>query len=425
MSINFTSVTVTNGSANVTINTSIDLTAIQYGWELQVIGAPLMLSIASGGQNEITLQQPYTATGTLTNVAAKIIETKAALAAALDNVTLFGNQMIATKNTNQDIIDALGSAANADVTISNKDTTAGRLTKVGYAGIGGTAAGFSDWNAIPQYFNGMIGLPQNAANKPAELAIGFYHVVKFGDGNESFIAKKVNSSEVYILSRSNSGTDWIFHGLLFHSGNSVNPLDYGLGVSGTGINVTDIDNISLANGLYRISAGTLGVKPSGVVTNSTLLVQRISSTLITQTLIAVDQGIDFRKFGRTYNSGWSEWVEIYHSGNTNFHIFGGNGAGDRFASGTAVDATTVFFELHLSSLTPATGFNVQGTFRIVAHNGTSTLVSGLTSADFSSSNSRPSSRLITILVTVPSGLTSKDPVYLETESSDARIRVDF
>ena len=115
-------------------------------------------------------------------------------------------------------IPTYGTAATANVTTSPVDTTADRLLKVGDFGIGGGAPSYSDWDAIPQYVNGMIAVASGATNRPTGLNDAFYHVVKFGDGNESFLIKSVNSGNIYIASRFNSGITWNVHGLIFQSG---------------------------------------------------------------------------------------------------------------------------------------------------------------------------------------------------------------
>ena len=75
MSIPLTSVTLTNGSATVTVNSpSINLATVQDGWMIQIEGSSLLLEIASGGSNQLTLASTYSGT-TLTARAAVVIET--------------------------------------------------------------------------------------------------------------------------------------------------------------------------------------------------------------------------------------------------------------------------------------------------------------------------------------------------------------
>lgn len=125
-------------------------------------------------------------------------------------------------------------------------------------------------------------------------------------------------------------------------------------------------------------------------------------------------------------NGWTPWMILQHSGNANFTVFGGNGADDRVAKATGRGSTTAFLELHLNSPTPPTGVIVTGTFRLVDSVGTTTLVNGLGQSSFSLSNAKPSSKLFTVLLSFASASVSKDlPMYLETDSTDAKIEVTF
>jgi hypothetical protein len=203
-------------------------------------------------------------------------------------------------------IPTYGTAATRDVTTSSTDTTAGRLMKVNDFGIGATSVGFTDWNAIPQQFNGLLSVSASAANRPAGLTSGFYHVVKFGDANESFIAKKVNSLEVFVLSRTAGGTTFIFHGLLFHSGNTnlnVFSANGSNDVLAVGFAVTT----SIARFYLPIDLLT---SPSSITTVSTFSVIRnvndsIASGLSTITL----GGISSNKLAVVFISGLSNLIE--------------------------------------------------------------------------------------------------------------------
>ena len=140
-------------------------------------------------------------------------------------------------------------------------------------------------------------------------------------------------------------------------------------------------------------------------------------------------GDGMRAYFRGINevSGYlGKWFEFYHSGNANFNEFGGNGADDRIAFGVSRNTVTAFIHLHINSKSAATGFSATGTFKLVDSTGLTTIATGLTNSDFSLSNVRPSNRLLSLLVTFPAASVVKDtPVYLETESSDAKIEVTF
>jgi len=91
------------------------------------------------------------------------------------------------------------------------------------------------------------------------------------------------------------------------SGNSVNPLDYGIGGVG-GEAVLDANN-NIENGLFKVTSSSTNVPLAGT---ATLLVNR-SSNVITQTW---DSGA-FRYFRRSTNTGdtWDSWRLNFDSGN--------------------------------------------------------------------------------------------------------------
>lgn len=379
MSINFTSVTVTNGSANVVINTSIDLTAIQYGWELQVVGAPLMLSIASGGQNVITLQQPYTATGTLTNVAAKIIETKAALSEALDNLTLFGNQMVNTKNTNQAIVDQLGTAANLDVTTSA--TASAGVLKVGDFSLGSVASSVLypksdiDDHTVPVgSYQATSGSPTTGTRPTGASDFGYIEVVRYdiNDIKQTYTNRSDGLSWSRVI---NNGAieDW---SEIFTSGNSVNPLDYGLG----GIAPTITDANSPIIGSFQSSGATnntnavaanfpdLGVVgTTSVWWNVCTYAGNVSRTTQEATeVFGLTSSNTARKFIRNkHDSVWDVWVEIFTSGNTNFNVFTVNASDSLKLVGIARTSTVVEFGLEYVGATYPASFTSSGGFNII------------------------------------------------------------
>jgi hypothetical protein len=438
MSINFTSVTVTNGSDQVAINTSIDLTAIQYGWELQVVGAPLMLSIASGGQNVITLQEPYTATGTLTNVAAKIIETKAALSAALDNVTLFGNEMINTKNTNQAIIDALGTAANADVTSSITGGVAGQVTTVGYGGLGSVSfmdlrlTNIDNIHKTGFYggYGGNNGQASTGDNPFPDSGGGFalavhkginnvgnqYVVQEAADFSGSLVTKKIRSRNTGVWSA------WV---TLFHTGNLVNPLDFGIGVSAT---VPAIGNFNIADfgGLFRTVGAEVGSPQLSSI--ATVLNMKNSATQVSQLYLRGDSiSGDVHMHARGGNvdtETFTPWATFFHTLNTNFEVFGGEGGGTRpIAQAVALSPTTAVAYLHTVSFALPTGITLSAGSTFSLRRPDNTLLrTGLTNLTIDSFSG---GRIVKVFIGGASGLTKDEPLDLLKGASNDQIKVNF
>jgi hypothetical protein len=116
----------------------------------------------------------------------------------------------------------------------------------------------------------------------------------------------------------------------------------------------------------------------------------------------------------------------FHEGNTNFNVFGNTGSNDRIARGICCNSYSAFIELPLNSLLVPNSINISGTFKLVDESGTTVLIDNLVAGAFGFSNARPSNKLLTILLSLSSSiLTAKDPVYLQTSSSDAKITVGF
>lgn len=109
----------------------------------------------------------------------------------------------------------------------------------------------------------------------------------------------------------------------------------------------------------------------------------------------------------------------FHTGNTNFNVFGGIAAGDRVATGFAVSATVAIFFLDISSVTSATGITAFGTFDAL-NAGLSTIASSVTLALSSSSNNKK-----VVLVATVSGRTIGEPLILITGTASSRIQVNF
>ena len=285
MSISLTSVTLPNNSNVVTINSpSIDLTDANIaGMELYFTSPPLLLRIASGGNNQITLSSTYTGTA-LTAVAARVIETKAPLTAAVDNVNLLGQQMIATKEANQAIIDSLGTAANKDVTTSTTDTTANRLLKTGDFGIGGRAG---------------------------PLATGFNLDTLYAGGNYAGYGGG--------------------HALATGGTNPFPTLNgaFTLYCTGSGASTTDQYLTQVA---FRSNANTLEMKFRSKENNAL---------------------------------GWSTWKDLYHSGNTNFNVFGVQAGRVLNSTGVGLSSTSVDFDLPVQGLTNPTSITTSGGFNII------------------------------------------------------------
>lgn len=338
------------------------------------------------------------------------------------NVTSINGDIISVM-TPAGIANLLGTAATKNVGESSGD-----LMEVGAFGIGSENGigmlGKTSANDINK--TGFYYYNNSTLDTPVNNSYGTLLHQKLGANAATQLAITTQGSRVFSRYKANNSWDvWVE---VYHSGNSVNPLDYGIGGYKAWPNGVNLDDLTgTGTGIYRqyITTGgaSLPSRYQGVSNlNFTILLMKEAEGRVVQTLYDAKSSSIFH---RIFTTAWTPWVEVYHSGNTNFNEFGGNGVDDRIAKGICRGATTAFIELPLNSLTPATGFSAQGTFRLVNYAGTTTLVSGISSSDFSLTNTKPSNKLFTLLVTVSGGLTGAETVFLETETASAKITVNF
>ncbi len=204
---------------------------------------------------------------------------------------------------------------------------------------------------------------------------------------------------------------------LYHSGNSVNPLDYGLGTSDTP-NVTDWNTV-LKTGFYKSTVGGGQVNsPDDSQAGWYGTVTLLNSDNVHQ-MLCLPSGTNNRVYVRTMQSGtWSSWEELYHSGNTNFNEFGGNSANDIIAVGEAVTSTVARFYFPLQSKNPVNSFTLIDTVNILK--GSATIATGLTEGSITLSGLTSSK--IAVLDITTSGLTVGDLLNLRTNTASASIQ---
>lgn len=333
-----TTASVSNGSTIVQILSGDDIGIVQEKGGLIFEGeSPVQIKRGysdGSGNNFIELQSawPYNDKSSQPLVAfptdASFAEATAELRRVIDTLSVASTTEAQAGNDDEKIMTPLktkqaisaqtGTAATSDVTTSNTDATAGRLLKVGDFGIGDNPASFSDWNDIPDKFGGFITLQNNAANKPEGFnENGYLHIIAWGESNDSYIAKVVNNHRIYFLSKV-SGTDWIYHGELYHSANSVNPLDYGIG------SVTTTNATSLSDPDYIKTGGTIISAALNNITDRPPQDDSLSSRYIVTFEGDTSNGVQTavnRTTGTTYKrpfnpSGAQGWQEVFDSSNS-------------------------------------------------------------------------------------------------------------
>jgi hypothetical protein len=210
--------------------------------------------------------------------------------------------------------------------------------------------------------------------------------------------------------------DWVEY---YHSGNSVNPLDYGLGASVT--REAKDWNSALKAGFWRSTSGGGQVNsPDDSQAGWYGFVAGLNDNNIHQQ-VTLPSSSNSRTYMRTMQSGiWSPWVELYHSGNTNFNEFGG-GSGDVVAMGAWSSTNVIRLILPLVGTSPPSSITVTGTFTIKADN--TVVATGVTGGELELKGY--SSNKVGVIEYTSTGLTPNSYAELVTESSTSKITVNF
>lgn len=220
---------------------------------------------------------------------------------------------------------------------------------------------------------------------------------------------------------------------IFHDGNSVNPLDYGLGIyrtaDGTPSDLKKVSAEALAGGLYTGYEGlnanaTLGDNPfpdtgsaygllniSGVDPDPTKYMLQLAGQYSGNRL----------RWRSASVSGFSTWREIYHSGNTNFNEVLGGGTTGLVLWGQAYSSTEIRFYIPIYYNKPAMGITVSGTFSLSYYQNPTS--SGLDGGDITFLSS--SKNLAVVRITGLSNLNLSREYSLFAEQASANIKVNF
>jgi len=246
-----------------------------------------------------------------------------------------------------------------------------------------------------------------------------------------------NGSTRYFRRSTNNGVGWGAWRVNFDAGNSVNPLDYGVGQfrgdSPNNILGGNIDEIS-GGGLFigrdaLNGSASLGDNPFTATGGafSLLNISGVNNTLpqfTTQLATRMqNSGGDVEVKVRTAGAvDFTDWVDLIHTGNTNLSEFGGV-SGSIVATGVARDTTTIYFNLPINSWTQPASITVANTFQIREKRGNTQLAAGLAGTEITLF--RHNKKNATLLVTVGSVLTAGDTYHLMCNAASSLITVNF
>lgn len=141
---------------------------------------------------------------------------------------------------------------------------------------------------------------------------------------------------------------------------------YGVGLTGNGavFPAGSLDNLTVPSGRYRLTntAPEFGTRPSGFSVYGYVDVLKYDANTSLQIYTDINNRMAYRSFtSSTLNS----WRELYHSGNTNFNVFGAGNTTSTVEVGVGRNTTTVRFYLRLNGTSTPSSISVNGTFNLV------------------------------------------------------------
>lgn len=280
----------------------------------------------------------------------------------------------------------LGSAA-----ARNVGKGAGELLEVGSFGLGGLAETVTDANK--ELESGIYsGSGSTGLNFPGGMAYGvFFNAVRANNNavnGRLYIGDVSGEARAYIGFSNNNGQSFD-NQELFHTGNSVNPTNYGLGVQGDDIApaVGSYDG-NKRSGIFKTNGGESGTPfDSGIA--SVINMKRGSRNAVNQLYV---RGDEVKNEAQMYFRGgagenFSDWFKLYHSGNADFEKFGGGDSGEKLVSGFAKFSNYAVFEAKLSFVTSARNIEVSGTFKIIDKVNGNTIIDGINGLSLSGDSS--------------------------------------
>jgi hypothetical protein len=282
-------------------------------------------------------------------------------------------------------------------------------------------------------FTGFDGGNDNAStgDNPFPISGGAYSLINMngvttsGASYKSQLAMRMNnkSAGVNIRARSVANeeyTDWVD---VFHSGNTINPLDYGLKDAVALASDDNLDDIVKSGFYYNVTGGNTSGNNYPIVSAGTLLVisKGINNSVQSQTFTRFGENQADTSWTRTYGGSWSPWRLNYDSGNTNFNEWPVTAGRALTINAIAINNNTVVVELPIVSKELPTGFSNAGSFQIIRVAGGQTVATGIQPTLGSASTSRTAPALFADNGSFVSG----EHYRVISESDSTKITVNF
>jgi hypothetical protein len=334
---------------------------------------------------------------------------------------------IAAPVANEDAVNLgfLGTAATRNVTTSSTDTTTGRVLKVGDFGLGSTVAS-SNAPLSSTLTVGFYSYSGSDVDRPtAATNGGAFVVVRHSTNFVTQMAVVGSSTLTYIRNSGDAGVTFSGWVQIFTTGNSVNPLDYGIGV---GTTIPGIGNFNTADfgGLFRTFGNEAGTPLNSSI--ATVLNMKSSDVLLSQLYMRGEPVAGtvnmFARGGNNNTGSFTDWAEIYHSLNTNFDVFGGNAANDVILKAIAANSSVAVLHMPLVGVSVPISVTSTGTFKLSRISDGVDVTTGIVSSDISI-NTLSSNRICRVNINNCTGLVANITYELKIETLTSNMRVNF
>lgn len=439
-------VTINNGQTGVLINSGENPQQVQYG-DFLVVGdfSPAQINRTYTNENNqpvIELVRPWRNSNQL-NQPAIVIPTTVNFrdtVKALQNANLLINDNMQamsdwqsktgsvtfigldgterTVPTLASFLATVGTAATRDVVTSATDDTTGAVITVGHGGTGSVSMNLED--AFESGISGFARCSSTTTNLPLATVYNWAGIRLNGFNSNNgirMISPLTSSFSRFFLNvkAGNNDNGWVE---MYHSGNSVNPLDYGLGSQSAISSFADYNQINA--GGFGFFVPTSEGNPLG----SSISVLNMPSNVGNSSYRIIGRYVTNQNkiYVESVNAGVSRGVdEILHTGNSNLDDFHSDEvAGNLIAVGEAVSPTILRFYLPLNSKTRPIGITVTSTFSAYKQGG---LV--ISATNQITLNAGLSSPKVGVLEISGSGFTTGDNINLRASTTTSSIRFNF
>jgi hypothetical protein len=289
------------------------------------------------------------------------------------------------------------------------------------------AVTIGNFNTIAK--SGLYGSNGGEEGSPISSGIVSTLVLKEGSQNQTdFLSiRGTSGSDIRAWIRGGKTDTRIFTNWaeLYHTENSVNPLDLGLGVRLSDAPVLSDFKANNKSGLYKcVLSNTVNGPETQAYFASVVVTAASGGTNYIVTRMSTNDPAVF--FGsHTTSSDTIVWSNLFHSGNTNFNVFGGIASNVLIGNGHCGSSGTAFIYLDLNSFNQAStiSFAANSTFKLIDETG-SVIRSGIPISQINL-DAGSSGKKARIRVFGNTDLTIGKPCELRQDNAQAKITVNF